>query len=42
MHKDVLIIKFQRQQFLIEIYPGHIQIPVQDCKKKRYNSFIQL
>ena len=34
VHKDLLIIKFQRQQFLIEIYSGHIEISAQDCKNK--------
>ena len=34
MHKDLLIIRFQRKQCLIEIYSGHIQIPVQDFKNK--------
>ena len=34
MHKDLLIIRFQRKQYLIEMYPGHIQRPAQDCKNK--------
>ena len=34
MQKDILIIRFQRKQCLIEIYSGHIQIPAQDCKNK--------
>ena len=34
MQKDLLIIRFQRKQCLIEIYSGHIQIPAQDCKNK--------
>ena len=31
MQEDLLIIKFQRQHCLIEIYSGYIQIPAQDC-----------
>ena len=34
MHKDLLIIKFQTQQCLIEIYSGNIQTPARDCKNK--------
>ena len=34
MQKDILIITFQRQYSLIEIYSGHIQIPAEDCKNK--------
>ena len=34
MQKDLLIIRFQRKQCLIEIYSEHIQIPAQDCKNK--------
>ena len=34
MHKGLLIIKFQRQQCLIEILSGYIEIPAQDCKNK--------
>ena len=34
MYKDLLIIKLQRQQCLIEIYSGHIQVPALNCKNK--------